>query len=94
MVERWTGFYGEEAARGICVHGQSHAALSVRVEDAAAEDELKQAGVVIEPGAVLTAARTVIAGDVKSTAAILAGRVRIQDEGSQIVGETGGLCRG
>jgi 16S rRNA (cytosine967-C5)-methyltransferase len=39
------------------------------------------------PGALLTAARTIVSGDVTSTAAFLEGRVRIQDEGSQLVAE-------
>lgn len=95
MVERWTQSYGLEAAREICRHGQAQPPLTIRVESADAEDELAAdasaenaltgAGVRMEPGRLLTAARTVISGDV--TAALRAGRVRIQDEGSQLVGE-------
>jgi 16S rRNA (cytosine967-C5)-methyltransferase len=39
---------------------------------------------------LLTAARTVTAGDVTSTAAFREGRVRLQDEGSQLVAEIAG----
>ena len=40
MVERWANFYGLEAARAICRHGQSQPALTVRIESPAAEAEL------------------------------------------------------
>jgi 16S rRNA (cytosine967-C5)-methyltransferase len=49
--------------------------------------ELSAAGVVLESGEVLTAARTVVSGDVTATVAFREGRVRIQDEGSQLVAE-------
>jgi 16S rRNA (cytosine967-C5)-methyltransferase len=87
MVERWAGFYGLEAARAICRHGQSQPALTVRVAGAEDEAELTQAGILLEPGELLTAARTVVSGDVAGTAAFREGRVRMQDEGSQLVAE-------
>ena len=94
MVERWVEAYGVEAARAICAHGQRQAALSVRIEDAAVEEELRQAGVELEPGTLLSAARTVVAGDVTASATVLDGRVRIQDEGSQLVGELAACAAG
>ena len=42
---------------------------------------------MLEPGELLTAARTVVSGDVTATAAFREGRVRLQDEGSQLVAE-------
>ncbi len=87
MVERWTRFYGLDAARGICRHGQIQPVLAVRLESAAVESELNQAGIELEPGEILAAARIVTAGDVLNTKAFLEGRVRVQDEGSQLVGE-------
>ena len=87
MVERWAGFYGLDAARAICLHGQAQPQLSLRLENQEVEAELAQDGIRLEPGALLHAARTVISGDVTSTAAFRAGRVRIQDEGSQLIGE-------
>jgi 16S rRNA (cytosine967-C5)-methyltransferase len=45
------------------------------------------AGIVLEPGELLTAARTVVSGDVTATEAFREGRVRLQDEGSQLVAE-------
>jgi len=90
MVERWAEFYGMDAARKICTHGQSQPAQSLRIVSAEAEAQLAGAGVVLDAGALLTAARRVIAGDVTATAAFHDGRVRLQDEGSQLVAEVGG----
>ena len=85
MVERWAEFYGLDAARAICRHGQVRRPVSVRVRDD--EAELARDGIALGPGELLAAARTVISGDVTATAAFQAGRVRIQDEGSQLIGE-------
>ncbi len=90
MVERWTSFYGEESARAICRHGQSQPALCVRLARADVEDELVSAGINLEPGALLTAARAVVSGDVTATAALREGRARMQDEGSQLAAEMAG----
>lgn len=87
MVERWAGFYGLDAARAICRHGQIQPVLAVRIESPAVESELNQAGIEFEPGALLNAARIVTAGDILNTKAFLEGRVRVQDEGSQLVAE-------
>jgi 16S rRNA (cytosine967-C5)-methyltransferase len=87
MVERWAGIYGMEAARAICRHGQSQPALTVRIENAAVDTELTAAGIHAESGDLLTAARAVISGDVTSSTAYLEGRIRFQDEGSQLVAE-------
>jgi 16S rRNA (cytosine967-C5)-methyltransferase len=115
MVERWAGFYGMEAARAICRHGQSQPLLTVRLsasapveharpieargfppfpqEDAERmghpdlERELADADIVLERGELLTAARTVLSGDITATAAFQEGRARLQDEGSQLVAE-------
>jgi 16S rRNA (cytosine967-C5)-methyltransferase len=87
MVERWADFYGFEAARAICRHGQIQPAITVRFANANAESELNQAGVLLERGQLLTGARTAVAGEIAATAAFLEGRVSIQDEGSQLVAE-------
>jgi len=87
MVERWAEFYGLDAARAICRHGQTQPALTVRMEGAAVEAELTDAGIQLQPGALLAAARTVISGDGSATAAIREGRARVQDEGSQLIAE-------
>jgi 16S rRNA (cytosine967-C5)-methyltransferase len=90
MVERWVGFYGLEAAGAICRHGQSQPALTVRFESPAVEEELAASGVVLEAGELLTAARTVVVGEV--SAEFLRDRARLQDEGSQLVAELAVCC--
>ncbi len=90
MVERWAAFYGIEGARAICRHGQRQPAIALRIKDAAVEGELAAEGVSVESGELLDLARVVQAGDVTATAAFRAGRVRMQDEGSQLVAEIAG----
>jgi 16S rRNA (cytosine967-C5)-methyltransferase len=87
LVERWAKSYGLEAARAICRHGQTQPPLAVRIESAAVESELTAAGVELAPGALLAAVRVVVGGDVAATDAFRENRLRIQDEGSQLVGE-------
>lgn len=90
MVERWANFYGLDAARAICRHGQSQPALGLRLESPVVEEELTEAGISLQPGRLLAAARIVTSGDVTSTTAFREGRVRLQDEGSQLVAEIAG----
>ncbi len=87
MVERWSASYGEEAACEICRHGQSEPHLTIRAFDGDIESELAAEGVSLSPGQLLTSARQVISGDVTGSKAFREGRVRLQDEGSQLVAE-------
>jgi 16S rRNA (cytosine967-C5)-methyltransferase len=87
MVERWRNLYGEDASCAICRHGQEQPQLFVRLSDEHVERELAEEGVELGPGELLVAARRIVSGDVTKTAAFRAGRVRIQDEGSQLVAE-------
>lgn len=87
LVERWARLYGMEASRAICRHGQAPPPRIVRLLSADVEAELIEAGLRFEPGAILAAARTVVSGDVTATAAYREGRVRLQDEGSQLIAE-------
>jgi len=87
MVERWISFYGLDAARAICAHGQAQPRLSVRLSTPDIDAELAQAGIRFEPAALLSAARTVLSGNATATEAFRTGRLRIQDEGSQLIGE-------
>lgn len=87
LTERWSTQFGAETASAICRYGQAQPALTVRLVDPAAEAELVRAGVQLEPGELLTATRTVLSGDVTATAPFRDGRIRIQDEGSQLVAE-------
>jgi len=92
MVERWIRHYGPEAARAICLHSQTQPQLTLRLEGLDVEEELAQAGILLQPGELLATARTVISGDVTGTAAFRAERARIQDEGSQLIGEIAACC--
>jgi 16S rRNA (cytosine967-C5)-methyltransferase len=83
MVERWVLRYGRDAAQAICQCDQEPAGLSLRVAGASTNLE----GIETEPGAFLRSARRVIRGDVGRSAAFRDGRVRIQDEASQLVAE-------
>lgn len=90
MVERWQRTFGEERTCAICAHGQNQPAQSIRIADAERESELACEGVRLAPGELLKNARTVLNGNVSETEAFRAGRVRIQDEGSQLVAEIAG----
>jgi 16S rRNA (cytosine967-C5)-methyltransferase len=87
LTERWSSFYGAEARQAICRHGQSQPRLNLRMEYSAVQDELREAGIELASGELLTAARTVVSGDVTATPAFREGRMRVQDEGSQLIGE-------
>jgi 16S rRNA (cytosine967-C5)-methyltransferase len=90
MRDRWETFFGADAARTICLHGQSQPMLALRITDPAVEEELAQAGIHLSPGSLITQARIVVSGDITATEAFREGRVRIQDEGSQLVAEIAG----
>lgn len=90
MRERWGRFFGQEQTCEICRHGQSQAAFTVRIEDAQVESELVGQGFELAPGALLSRARIVVSGDVAASSTFRDGRVRVQDEGSQLVAEIAG----
>jgi len=90
LVERWLSHYGLATAQAICQNGQRQPELNVRLEDPAVEAELAGQGIDLAPGAILSAVRRVLSGDVTSTEAFRSGRVRIQEEGSQLIAELAG----
>lgn len=90
MVERWARFYGLDAARAICRSNQQPTPISIRVLDSGIEPTLLGEGVQFEPGKFLASARRVVSGDIVRSQAFRQGRVRIQDEGSQLVAELAG----
>ena len=90
IVDRWTQQFSDETACAICRAGQHQAPLALRLVDPNAESELIRSGIQLDPGELLTQARTVLIGDVTQTAAFQQGRVRIQDEGSQLIAEIAG----
>jgi 16S rRNA (cytosine967-C5)-methyltransferase len=87
MLDRWIETYGENDACEICRHGQEQPQLSARLSSDDVERELAAEGTKVGPGELLTSARRLITGDVTKTAAFRDGRVRIQDEGSQLIAE-------
>lgn len=87
MVERWRRFYGDEAVCAICSYDQQAAAVTLRLEDPFAAQELEIGGVECAPGELLADALRVVKGDVTRTDTFRQGRVRVQDEGSQLVAE-------
>ncbi len=92
MVTRWMRLFSVQAAEAICKSGLSEPEMSVRVQGSEVEEQLKlvDAGVRFTPGPLLTTARRILSGDVTETDAFREGRVRIQDEGSQLVAEIAG----
>ena len=93
MVERWIRAYGRDAARALCAFDQEPSRTCVRLLHPEAEAALTEAGVELEHGEFLTAARRVVRGDVVRTEAFRCGWARIQDEGSQLVAELAGHGR-
>ncbi len=71
----------------ICTHGQNPPLLTLRTAEPAIEKELAANGVRMEPGELLSAARIVATGDVTATQSFREGRLRLQDEGSQLIAE-------
>ncbi|MGA2252444.1 transcription antitermination factor NusB [Terracidiphilus sp.] len=90
MVTRWMRSFGVEKAETICRSGLLQPEMSVRIQGAGTEAELVDAGVRFTPGLLLTATRKILSGDVMAMEAFRDGRVRIQDEGSQLVAEIAG----
>jgi 16S rRNA (cytosine967-C5)-methyltransferase len=92
MVDRWSRFFGAGTACAICRHNQEQPLLSLRLAAPELETELTQADIILDRGALLASARAVARGDITATAAFRETRVRIQDEGSQLVAEITALA--
>ncbi len=87
LVERWTKFFGPDTAGAICVFDQSEPAHTIRFASPEVESEFIQSGGGVAPGNFLSAARIVASGDVTHSDAFREGRLRFQDEGSQLIAE-------
>lgn len=85
LVERWTIEYGLHAARQICEYNQSIPITTIRLREPGVDAELAAHGIRLAPGALLTSARRVQAGDITKTQPFRQGQVVIQDEASQLV---------
>jgi 16S rRNA (cytosine967-C5)-methyltransferase len=90
LVERWAGAYGLATAEAICRFDQQPALTSIRLLDPDAERDLVEEGIQLEPGEFLAAARRVVSGDIVRSRAFRERRIRIQDEGSQLIAELAG----
>ena len=85
IVERWIKQYGIAAAKQICEYDQSVPATTIRLRAPSAEQNLLDEQVALAPGAFMSTARRVLAGDVRKTNAFRTRDVVIQDEASQLV---------
>jgi len=85
LVARWIEHYGLGTTRRICAYDQRPPATSLRIDDDQSLKELTSEGIELAPGHLLSAARTVLSGEITRTRAYRSGRVAIQDEGSQLV---------
>jgi 16S rRNA (cytosine967-C5)-methyltransferase len=85
LVERWVRSYGLDSAFRICRHDQSVPVTAIRLRRPEAEEQIKEEGIELAPGALLVSARRVQHGDVTRTTAFRAGLCVIQDEASQLV---------
>ena len=90
LVERWVRFLGFDAAKEICRHGQHQPDLTVRLAGTATRSELARQGIALEPGRLLVATHIVASGEITTTTAFREDRLRIQDEGSQLIAEVAG----
>lgn len=91
MVARWQKFYGAEACQRICEEGQQEPRTALRLLNENAEEELRSAGIALQPGAFLARARYIAdaannADSMIQVANCLA-LVQFQDEGSQLIAE-------
>jgi 16S rRNA (cytosine967-C5)-methyltransferase len=85
LVERWYREFGPETAAAICGFDQQVPVKAIRLRDPAAEEELHREHVELAPGALMANARLVLSGDASRSKAIREGKIRIQDEASQLV---------
>lgn len=85
LVERWYAELGSANTLAICRYDQQVPVIAIRLRTPGAEEEIKQAGIELLPGAFLTDARRVEKGEITRTAVFREGRVAIQDEASQLV---------
>ncbi len=98
LVERWVQAFGLEQARWLCEHGQQPPQQTLRLTDVAARSELAAMQIGLEPSLLLSAACKLQMGEsaltrIRQSEAWKSGRIRSQDEGSQLVAEIAGHGR-
>ena len=85
MAARWIDMYGYSAARSVCAANQQAPVAALRLVTGEAEEELREAGIRIAPGELLTSARRLVSGDLAHSLAFRDHHVAVQDEASQLV---------
>jgi 16S rRNA (cytosine967-C5)-methyltransferase len=93
VVARWAKAYGVAEAAAMCRFDQQPPPPTIRLMDARAEALLLEEGLRLEAGSFVERARRVVEGEITSTRAFVERLVRVQDEGSQLIGElAAGAC--
>jgi 16S rRNA (cytosine967-C5)-methyltransferase len=90
MVERWARNFGFDSAKAICEYNQQPAPVFVRLMNSIAGQDLLNEGIKLTPANFLAHVYSVVGGDITSTKAFRLGKVRVQDEGSQLIAELAG----
>jgi 16S rRNA (cytosine967-C5)-methyltransferase len=85
LVERWVAFFSHDVAQKICEYDQRVPSAVLRLSSPEDESVLAAQGIQMAPGALMANARIVTAGDASATQTFRAGKISIQDEGSQLV---------
>jgi 16S rRNA (cytosine967-C5)-methyltransferase len=85
LVERWITEFGIERTQGICRQDQQIPSTTIRIDVPESEQALHAEDIGVAPGALVSGARVVTSGEVTRSREFQAGRVFIQDEGSQLV---------
>jgi len=85
LAERWATHFGLDVAQKIYEYDQRVPATVLRLIKPEDEALLAAQGIQLAPGALMATARIVTSGDVSATEPFRAGKVAIQDEGSQLI---------
>ena len=64
LVSRWVQCFGIDHARRICAHDQHAPRTSIHIYDNQCLDELEHNGIKLGPPTLISAARTVLSGDI------------------------------
>jgi 16S rRNA (cytosine967-C5)-methyltransferase len=73
LVERWIADFGFDVAQKLCAHNQQTSQAAIRMSSDSDADELKDEGIELGPGQLLTRARRVLFGNVSHTRAFRRG---------------------
>jgi 16S rRNA (cytosine967-C5)-methyltransferase len=85
LLQRWSDQYNREAAKQIAQYDQHVPMPVLCLLDPTGDDDLRNEGIELAPGALVSRARRVISGDVTATRVFLDRRVYLQDQASQLV---------